>query len=97
MRYDRAEFPDVAEVRRAWEAVAAQTEAFLADLTEEELATVFERTSRDGRVFAQPLWVMMLHVANHGTQHRAEAAGMASAAGFSPGDLDLVFYMAASA
>jgi uncharacterized damage-inducible protein DinB len=35
---------------------------------------------------------MMLHVANHGTQHRAEVAAMLTAAGRSPGDLDLLAY-----
>ena len=33
---------------------------------------------------------MMLHVANHGTQHRSEVAAMLTGFGHSPGDLDVL-------
>jgi uncharacterized damage-inducible protein DinB len=36
--------------------------------------------------------VMLLHLANHGTQHRSEAAILLTQAGRSPGDLDLIDY-----
>ena len=41
-----------------------------------------------------PLWQPMLHVVNHGTQHRSEAAVLLTEAGASPGDLDLIDYLA---
>jgi uncharacterized damage-inducible protein DinB len=39
-----------------------------------------------------PVWQMLLHLANHGTQHRSEAALLLTGAGRSPGDLDLIDY-----
>ena len=39
------------------------------------------------------LWQALAHVVNHGTQHRSEAAVLLTAAGHSPGDLDMVDYI----
>ena len=39
-----------------------------------------------------PVWQMLVHVVNHGTQHRAEAATLLTAEGRSPGEIDLIFY-----
>ena len=39
------------------------------------------------------LWQALAHVVNHGTQHRSEVAVLLTAAGHSPGDLDMVDYI----
>jgi uncharacterized damage-inducible protein DinB len=39
-----------------------------------------------------PIWQMLVHVVNHGTQHRSEAAALLTGEGRSPGDLDLIDY-----
>ena len=89
---DPAEFPDVASVQAAWAIVDGDTRALLDRLDDAALARVFENRLPNGATFRLPLWQMMLHVANHGTQHRAEVAAMLTAAGHSPGDLDLLDY-----
>jgi uncharacterized damage-inducible protein DinB len=37
-----------------------------------------------------PMWQAMVHLFNHGTQHRSEAAVILTDAGASPGDLDVL-------
>ena len=56
--------------------------------------------SLDGAALAEPLkvgadataprWVILAHVVNHGTQHRAELARYLTERGTSPGDFDLL-------
>lgn len=92
LRYDRDVLTDIPAIEAAWSSVQWQTAAFLATLTDDVLAKNYDRELRDGRRFSQPLWAMMVHVANHGTQHRSEAAAMCTAASSSPGELDFVWF-----
>jgi uncharacterized damage-inducible protein DinB len=88
---DPADLPHIAAVRHQWSAIGAGTDAFLGTLrSDEDLARRYRRTGSDGTVVERELWLGMLHVANHGTQHRAEVAVMLTALGRSPGDLDLL-------
>ena len=82
-RPEREPLPAPGAMSDAWEAEWAAFDTWLATLDESWL----ERTD-DG----VPFWQMLVHVANHGTQHRAEAATLLTAIGRSPGDLDMIFY-----
>ncbi len=75
--------PSPADLVARWRAELEATDAFLDDVTPGFLAYV-----REGITVA----VMLQHLANHGTQHRSEAALLLTQAGRSPGDLDLIFF-----
>ncbi|MDP8904392.1 MAG: DinB family protein [Chloroflexota bacterium] len=80
---EREPLPTIDELRKRWEAEWAAVDAWLPTLTD-----TFVRHVDDG----VPVWQMLVHVVNHGTQHRAEAAALLTAEGRSPGELDLIIY-----
>ena len=90
---DLAAFPDLASIRTRWAAVERATGAFIAGLGQDQLegTTAYATTWGDPRT--HPLWQLMLHQANHATQHRSEAAYLLTQRGCSPGDLDLLRYL----
>lgn len=94
---DPADYPDLASVRALWEQIAEQTRVFVTGLSDEDAARYYSTTGADGSEFGFPLWQMMEHISNHGTQHRSEIAVMLTGAGCSPGDLDMIFYQMESA
>lgn len=86
-------YPDYESVRALWRDVEARTEAFVESVTADQLAGVVTVEFDWGTVSA-PLWEMMVHVVNHGTQHRSEVAMKLTNFGHSPGMVDLLFYSA---
>ena len=87
LRLEPDDVRDLDAIRAVWEEVERQTEAFVSRLTDGDAARVYARGD-----WRMPLWRMMLHVANHSTQHRSEVAAMLTDASHSPGDLDLLYY-----
>jgi uncharacterized damage-inducible protein DinB len=87
--------PDLAsagDLATAWEENQAAMRDFLATLTADD----FDRDivyARQGRRYSHPLWTQLVHVVNHGTQHRAEVAAMLTNYGHSPGDIDFSLFM----
>ncbi len=75
--------PTQEELRERWELEWTATDAWLPTLTDAFVGYVHEGV---------PVWQMLVHVVNHGTQHRAEAAALLTAEGRSPGELDLINY-----
>jgi uncharacterized damage-inducible protein DinB len=75
--------PTMDELCARWETEWAEVDAWLQTLTDGFVATVREGV---------PVWQLLVHVVNHGTQHRAEAAALLTAQGRSPGELDLFDY-----
>ena len=90
---DAREFPDLASVRARWDQLEADTQRFVAALTDADLAQVVEYRNTRGERWAYPLWQQVVHQVNHATQHRGEVAAALTELGHSPGDLDLLIYI----
>ena len=87
------------ETRRQEEERAMRS--YLASLTDEDLALHYGQTRWPEQVRAlrgeeSLLWYYLVHVVNHGTQHRSEAAALLTEYGQSPGDLDFVLFLEAT-
>ncbi|MEO7663732.1 MAG: DinB family protein [Candidatus Limnocylindrales bacterium] len=82
-RPEREPLPGIDDLRARWDREWAAWDAWLPALGEAELAQAFDGV---------PMWQLLSHVVNHGTQHRSEAAALLTTAGHSPGDLDMVFF-----
>jgi uncharacterized damage-inducible protein DinB len=66
---------------------------FVTNVTDEQLQTRFKYVSTEGFPHERVLWQSMLHLVNHGTQHKTEAAAILTGMGHSPGDIDLIVYL----
>jgi len=87
--------PQVATVeglKQAWREEEALMREYVDGLTQPDLDAEVRLTRRDGSQSVFERWQLLLQAANHGTQHRAEAAEALTKLGRSPGDLDIIRY-----
>ena len=89
---DPTQFPTLDALISRWNEEEAAMRAYLASLNETALAQPLAYVSTSGRPFSSTLWHILLHVVNHGTQHRAEVAHLLTQLGHSPGDIDMILF-----
>ena len=87
------DFPTLSTLAQRWQEEKQAMQTYLAGLTNDDLAHDVRYTAEAGHERARVLWHNLVHVVNHGTQHRSEAADMLTRYGFSPGDLDFTLFL----
>ena len=78
---------DLATLRRLWHGEQDKLWRCLEGLQAGDTRRVFTRV-RGEREYHWALWQALVHVVNHGTQHRSECAALLTGFGHSPGDMD---------
>lgn len=83
---------DLAVLRPAWRAVGEAWQEWARPLTDEDFLQEISYRDLKENPWRTPLWQVVLHVVNHGTHHRGQAAGFLRSMGHTPPPLDLIAY-----
>ena len=93
-RFKEDDFPDLAALITRWTEEEAKLMAFVENVTDERLNSPLEYKTTKGVLMKEgALWPVMVHVVNHGAQHRSESAALLTDLGHSPGDIDLILFL----
>ncbi len=87
-----AEFSDVAAIKTEWEAVEREQQVFVAELTDQGLATRVAYENLQGQRWEYSLGHMMQHVVNHSSYHRGQVVTLLRQLGQAPRATDLLVF-----
>lgn len=85
-------FSDLEMLKSYWEREEKAMRDYLATLTDSDMDGIVRYEGGEG-VRERILWQCLVHMINHGTQHRSECAAMLTSLGHSPGNLDFSIYV----
>ena len=85
-----ADFHDRESIRAHWDNVEQNMRDYLAKLRDDML---FEKPFAEGEDKDLILWQVLLHVANHGTDHRAQLLRLLNDLGVKTTSQDYIFYV----
>ena len=87
---DPADFDDRSTIRAHWDTVEQNMRAYLAGLRDDML---FVKPFAEGEDKDLILWQVLLHVGNHGTDHRAQLLRCLNDLGVQTKSQDYIFYV----
>lgn len=86
-----ADFPDREKIRAHWDSLEQRMRKYLADLQDEML---FEKPIKEPEEDKDlVVWQVLLHVVNHGTDHRAQLLRLLNDLGVNTTSQDYIFYV----
>ena len=86
-------FPTLDRLEQRWNEEERLMRNYLSSLSEEDLVGYLRYTTDEGDKRERVLWHCLLHVVNHGTHHRSEAAAILTEYSHSPGELDFTVFL----
>jgi uncharacterized damage-inducible protein DinB len=89
------EFPTLDALIQRWAEEEQLMLAYLAGLGDADMERDVNYNNLAGKPLSLPLWQILSHFVNHGTQHRSEVALSLTNFDRSPGDMDIPVYIAA--
>lgn len=86
------EFPTLESIADYWHIEEQAMRAYLNSLTDDDVESILRYDIPEG-TRERVLWHCLVHVVNHGTQHRSEIATMLTNFGYSPGSIDITYFL----
>jgi uncharacterized damage-inducible protein DinB len=90
---EEGDFPTCHLLEQRWQEEEHAMRDYLATLTDDQLTGIVRYTTPEGEKRERVLWHCLLHLANHGTHHRSEAAAILTDYGYSPNELDFTVFL----
>lgn len=85
--------PTREDVRAAWDAVEGRWKAYVEALTPLELERVVTFPRGNGEQLSLPVWQIIAHMVNHGTDHRGQMLRIIHDMGGETFEQDMFFYL----
>jgi uncharacterized damage-inducible protein DinB len=86
------DFPTLESIADYWKQEEAAMRAYLNSLQDSDVEGILRYDIPEG-VRERVLWHCLVHMVNHGTQHRSEIASMLTSLGHSPGGIDMTLFL----
>jgi uncharacterized damage-inducible protein DinB len=87
------DYSTLESIIQGWQREEKSMGSYLSQLTPQDLDGMIQYQRINGEAQEAMLWQLLIHVVNHGTEHRSIIAADLTSFGHSPGDLDIRQYL----